>query len=44
VSIDFWKIGALGYCYSRSHVLDELEKRYLAEGENPAPDSLMASE
>lgn len=27
---DFWEVGASGRHYSRSHVLDELEKRYAA--------------
>jgi hypothetical protein len=40
---DFWEVGASGRRYSRSYVLDELERRYQVEGENPAPDSLKAS-
>jgi hypothetical protein len=40
---DFWEVGASGRRYSRTYVLDELEKRYQVEGENPARDSLKAS-
>lgn len=41
---DFWEVGASGRRYSRSYVLDELERRYQKEGEDPAPDSLKAGE
>ncbi len=41
---DFWEVGASGRRYSRSYVLDELEKRFQKEGEGPASDSLKASE
>lgn len=40
---DFWEVGASGRRYSRSYVLAELERRYQAAGEDPAPGSLKAS-
>jgi hypothetical protein len=40
---DFWEVGASGRRYSRSCVLDALERRYQIEGQDSAPDSLKAS-
>ena len=40
---DFWEVGASGRRYSRSYVLDELERRYQVSGEDPAPASLQPS-
>jgi hypothetical protein len=41
--VDFWEVGASGRRYSRTAVLDALERRYQIEGEDPAPDSLKPS-
>ena len=41
---DFWEVGASGRRYSRNYVLNELERRYQIEGEDPARDSLKANE
>lgn len=30
----FWEVGASGQCYSREHVLNELEKRYASQTED----------
>ena len=36
----FWEVGASGRCYSREHVLDELEKRYA----DPTDDAWQTSD
>lgn len=41
---DFWEVGASGRRYSRSYVLDELERRYSVKGAECAPHSLKASD
>jgi hypothetical protein len=40
---DFWEVGASGRRYSRSYVIDELERRYGVAGEDHAPDSWKTS-